>query len=148
MVHVEGDIVIDRPIVEVFDAVADERNEPDYNANMVEVEQLTPGPLGVGTRFRAESSMRGRIVPMTIEFTEYARPRRLASRTTLATMDISGTLTFDPDPGGTRLRWSWDVEPKGLLRAAGPVIAWMGRRQEKAIWTGLKTYLEAGRDPQ
>jgi hypothetical protein len=29
--HVQGDIVINRPIDEVFDFVADERNEPQYN---------------------------------------------------------------------------------------------------------------------
>ena len=28
MVHIEGEIIIDRPVQEVFDFVADERNEP------------------------------------------------------------------------------------------------------------------------
>lgn len=32
MAHVEGEIIINRPVEEVFDFVADERNEPHYNA--------------------------------------------------------------------------------------------------------------------
>ena len=31
MVRIEGEIVIKRPVEEVFDFVADERNEPRYN---------------------------------------------------------------------------------------------------------------------
>ena len=38
MVHIKGQIVIDRPVEEVFDFVADERNEPRYNPRMRRVE--------------------------------------------------------------------------------------------------------------
>jgi hypothetical protein len=59
-------------------------------------------------------------------------------------------LTFAPVPGGTRMRWAWVVRPKGTSRLLTPVISWIGRRQEPAIWTGMKRYLEAhpqsGRD--
>ena len=34
MVLIEGEIVITRPVEEVFDFVADERNEPRYNPHM------------------------------------------------------------------------------------------------------------------
>ena len=83
-----------------------------------------------------------RAVPMVIEFTGYDRPRRLASTTHLSSMDLQGTLTFDPIPEGTRMQWSWDVEPKGVLKVMTPLVALMGRRQEQRIWTGLKHLLE------
>ena len=35
MARVEGEIVINRPVEEVFDFVADERNEPRYNPRML-----------------------------------------------------------------------------------------------------------------
>jgi hypothetical protein len=53
--------------------------------------------------------------------TAYEPPRRLASSTRLAAMDIHGTLDFDPVPGGTRMRWASDVRPHGLLRLMTPV---------------------------
>jgi hypothetical protein len=82
---------------------------------------------------------------MVIEFTGYDRPRRLASTTHLSSMDLQGTLTFDLTPEGTRMQWSWDVEPKGVLKVMTPLVALMGRRQEQRIWTGLKHLLEGPR---
>jgi hypothetical protein len=64
---------------------------------------------------------------MTIEFTEFERPTRLASWTGLSTMDIRGTLTFQPIDGSTRMKWSWLFEPHGLMRFVPPaVIAGIG----------------------
>lgn len=143
MARVEGQIIIRRPVDVVFDFVADERNEPRYNPQMRRVEQTSPGAIGVGTTFRAESMSRGRPVAMTITFTDFERPRRLTSSTHLATMDIRGTLTFDPVADGTRMRWSWELEPRGMLKLMMPVVALIGRRQERTIWTDLKRYLEA-----
>lgn len=61
-------------------------------------------------------------------------------------MEIDGTLLFEPVPKGTRMRWLWDVKPRGLLRLMGPMIARIGRRQERTIWAGLKRVLEARED--
>lgn len=142
MVRIEGQIVINRPVEEVFDFVADERNEPRYNPRMRRAEQLSDGPIGVGTRFRAETVSMGRTVEMVIECTGYERPRRLASSTHMSSMDLQGALTFDPVPEGTRMRWSWDLEPRGVLKLMSPLVVRMGRRQEKTIWAGLKNLLE------
>ena len=144
MPRVEGDLVIECPVEEVFDFVADERNEPRYNPRMLRAEKLSPGPIGAGTRFRAEMKMKGRRRPveMTVEFTDYERPRRLASTTHLSAMEIRGSLTFEPVPEGTRMRWQWDLEPRGLLKVLGPLLGRIGRRQEQAVWLGLKRLLE------
>ena len=140
MAHISGEIIINRPVEEVFDTVADERNEPRYNPGMLRAEKLSPGPVGLGSRFRAEIRTRPRPVVMITENTGYERPRLLASTTRVPTMDIQGTLTFDPE--GTRMRWSWNLQPRGLLKLATPMVARIGGRQEEAIWTGLKRVLE------
>ena len=44
MAKIEGEILIDRPVEEVFDFVADQSNEPQYNPQMVQAEKITPGP--------------------------------------------------------------------------------------------------------
>jgi hypothetical protein len=146
-VHIEGDIVINRPVEDVFDFVADERNEPRYNPRMIRAEKLSAGPIGLGTRWRAETRRMLGTAEMTIDVTAYERPRRLASSTHLSTMDIHGTLLLDPVPEGTRMQWLWDLEPRGLLKLMGPMIARMGERQERKIWANLKRLLEAQQDP-
>ena len=144
MAHIEGEITIRRPVDEVFDFVADERNEPRYNPRMIRADKTSPGPVGTGARYRAQAAARGRPVDMTIETTAYDRPRRLASSTSLAMMNVHGALTFDPVRDGTLMHWSWDLEPHGLLKLVTPLIVLQGRRQEKEVWTGLKRLLETG----
>ena len=143
MPQIDGEIVIHRPIEEVFDFVADERNEPRYNPRLLRAEKASGGPIGVGTRWEAEMKTGGRSAAMTIEVTAYERPRRLASSTRLSNMDIRGALTFATGPGGeTRMRWSWDLKPRGVLRVMTPLLARMGRRREKVVWSNLKHLLE------
>ena len=127
---------------EVFYFVADERNEPRFNPRILSAAKISPGPIGVGTQVHAEMTTAGRVAQMTIEFTEYQRPRRLASSTHMPSMDIHGSLTFDAADEGTRMRWAWDLAPSGGLRLIGPLVALMGKRQEQAIWANLKRLLE------
>ena len=61
----------------------------------------------------------------------------------MAQADISYTLAFEPAGAGTRMRWSGQVRPKGAFRLLGPVITWLGIRQEQRIWASLKKHLEA-----
>jgi carbon monoxide dehydrogenase subunit G len=65
----------------------------------------------------------------------------------MSTAEINGAVTFEPDPAGTRLSWSWELQPKGLLRVMGPLIARIGRRQEAEIWASLKSHMESTAPP-
>ena len=111
MAKIEGQILIGRPVEEVFDFVAGPRKEPSFNPAMTSVELLTPLPIGRGTRFRARMGRAG--TQMLVELTEFDRPHRLGSRTTSSMMHTSGTVTFAADGGGTVMSWAWRVRPKG-----------------------------------
>jgi Polyketide cyclase / dehydrase and lipid transport len=145
MAWIEGEIVIARPVDEVFDYAADQRNELDYNPRMARSEKVTSGPVGHGTVFRAEARSLGRAAPMRIVCTACQRPTLLASVTSMRQAEFRVTLTFDPVPAGTRMRWSEQVRMKGGLRLLTPLVTWLGRRQEQAIWTSMKRQLESGR---
>lgn len=114
MAHISGSIRIAAPPQQVFDTVADSRLEPSFNPAMSEVELLTPGPIGIGTKFRAR--MANADTDMLIELTDFQRPRRLGSRTTSSMMETTGTLTCTGDAGSTLLSWDWQVHPKGWYR--------------------------------
>jgi uncharacterized protein YndB with AHSA1/START domain len=141
--HIRGEVLSRRPVEEVFDFVAGERNEPTYNPNMVSAAMITDGPIGVGTRFSATVRTGRRALGMEIEYTAFDRPHRLASTSRMATADFTGTLTFTPSTEGTRLRWSWQARPKGALRLLAPVFGPIGARQELRMWTRLRDHLEA-----
>jgi hypothetical protein len=139
MARIEGEIAIGQPVDVVFDYVADQSNEPQYNPQMVRAEKITAGPVRKGTQFRSAVASMGRTAEMLIECTGYDRPTLLASVTTMQQADITYKLTFEPDAAGTRMRWSGQVRPKGAFRLLGPVITWMGIRQEQRIWASLLT---------
>lgn len=143
MTHIRGEVLIRRPVEEVFDFVADQRNEPTYNPDMVLSEKVSTGPIGVGSQFRATVGSGRRPVDMRIEYTAFDRPHLIASTTTMAAAEFSGTLTFRSTPTGTVLRWSWQVRPKGALRLMGPVFGPIGSRREQRTWARLRDHLEA-----
>jgi hypothetical protein len=59
MATIEGEILIGRPVDVVFDYVADQSNEPQYNPQMLRAEKITAGPVGKGTQFRSAVASRG-----------------------------------------------------------------------------------------
>lgn len=144
MSRIRGSIEIFRPVEEVFDTVADQRNEVHYNPRMTTSAKVTKGPIGVGTTFQATVLHRGRPLDMTIEYTAFDRPRRLTSRSVMAGAVVQGSVRCDPIEGETRLSWDWQLSLSGLARLAGPLVARIGQRQETQIWSGLKHYLEGG----
>ena len=143
MARIVGEIITGGPAEAVFGFEADQRNEPRYNPRMARAAEVSDGPVGKGTVFRSAARFMGRTAEMRSELTGYrqARPPGLRATTT-EQADIDGTLTFDPVPGGTRMRWSWTVRPRGAARVLALVISWIGRRQEQAIWVSMKRYLE------
>lgn len=144
MSRVHGCILIARPVEEVFAVVVDQRNEVHYNPAMTSSVLETEGPIGVGSTFRATVLTRGRPLPVVIQYTEVDPPRRLASRSVTAGTVVEGAVRCDPHEASTLFSWDWQVRRPGLLRLAGPLVALVGNRQERRIWTGLKRYLEDG----
>ena len=141
MTPITGEIVTGAPADVVSGFAAGQRNEPAYNTHMLRSAKVTPGPAGTGTRFRPAVRSRGRLAEMTIEYTGFRRPSRLAPATRMAQAEFSGTLTFGPAGAGTRLRRSRDARFTWPLRLLAPVLARVGGRQERATWAGLRRYL-------
>ncbi|MFC4786426.1 SRPBCC family protein [Nocardioides sp. MAHUQ-72] len=145
MVHIRGEVTIDAPVAEVFDLVADERNEPRYNPRILRAEKVGDGPVGRGTRFVAQPKGMGARGRMTVEVLEYDRPHRLRNVVRSSYLEVDGTLTFDEVDGGTRLSWDWDMGLVGATRVMTPVLAVIGPRWERRNWVALKEYVESGR---
>lgn len=52
MIEVERGVVIQRPIEEIFAFLADFNNEPKFVPSLVKTEQLSGGPIDLGTKYR------------------------------------------------------------------------------------------------
>ncbi|HEY4684095.1 MAG TPA: SRPBCC family protein [Candidatus Acidoferrales bacterium] len=59
MIQHEVTIHINRPVEQVFTFLADTKNLRTWQSDLVENEQLTEGPLRVGSRFREAECVKG-----------------------------------------------------------------------------------------
>jgi hypothetical protein len=61
MIVARGDVFIQRSIEEIFDFVADSRNEPGLLPGATRVDKTTDGPIGQGTCFEGEYARAGTV---------------------------------------------------------------------------------------
>ena len=71
MVKIETSMVINRPIEEVFAFLTNPENDLVWRSGVLESEQTSDGPMGVGTTARSVEQFLGRRIESTVEFTAY-----------------------------------------------------------------------------
>lgn len=145
MVQIRGEIMIARPIEEVFELLANARNEPLYNPRILKADKVSVGPIGLGTRFEQTARSIGGTGQMITKITEYLPPHRLSVISRSSLMRVHGTETFESVVGGTRARYSWEVHPTGPAVLLSPVFAVLGRRLERGVWASMKKFIEQPR---
>ncbi len=143
--HVEESVVINRPLQEVFDYVANRENLPEWSAPIQEVRKETQGPLlEEGARFTTVAKFLGRRFETPFEVSVHEPPRRHTDRSTGGPFPQEYTHIFEEVAGGgTRLTEVTDGEPGGFFRLAGPLLEIAVRRQFRADLETLKDLLEA-----
>jgi hypothetical protein len=108
---VEVSQVIDRPVADVFRfyAVNHVRNHPRWNPDL-ELEQVSDGPIGLGTVIRRRNSMSGTLVEGTMEVVEYKPERALGVVIHDGPVETHGRATFQSEgPSRTVITISADI---------------------------------------
>jgi hypothetical protein len=88
--------VIDRPLADVFHFYAHDhvRNHPRWDPD-IELEQITNGPIGIGTILRRRNSRSGIPVEGTMEVVEYELNRMMAMIIHDGPVVMHGRTTFE-----------------------------------------------------
>ncbi len=69
-----GSAVIDRPINDVFEFLADGTNDPKFSPRVQQIKQTTDGPVGVGTVFESTVKDAGMTTHRQFEVTRFEAP--------------------------------------------------------------------------
>ena len=72
-----GSAVIDRPISEVFEFLADGTNDPKFSPRVQEIRKTTDGPVGVGTVFESRVKDAGMTTSRKFELTVFEPPTKI-----------------------------------------------------------------------
>ena len=143
MTKIERSIVIDRPVDEVWEFVHDIANDRLWQTTLVESEQLTDGPMGVGAKVREARHFLGLRIELAWEVTEFEPKRRSAIKGISGPVPLSGGYLLEPVDTGTRFTVSGELDAHGLFKLAEPVFARITRRELEANLGHLKDLLEA-----
>jgi uncharacterized membrane protein len=136
---VENTIEIARSAEDVFDYWVDLAREPEWNPKARQVEKLTDGPVGLGTRFEGEY-LKGDT--MTIEYVRFERPLAWATVGRSPRLDVKGEGRISDREDGVRLVMRMELSPKGALRLLLPILGGFMRRQQERNLAAIKHALE------
>jgi len=132
-------IVINRPREEVFDYLADIANHPEFSDHYLQQWHLTRADSwgqGAGARYRVKR--RNRFAWGETTFLEVKRPFRIVGVGRGGKYNRTrsfSTWTLSPDPGGTRVEFTAETEPKLLSDKLVEVgfRGWFKRQANKAL---------------
>lgn len=137
----EASITINRPVEEVFAFVTDVGNWARWNEELTHVEQVSEGPIGVGTICRGTAEIMGRMA-FAAEILEYEPNQKVVQRMTIGPMQIQGAWLFEPVPGGTRVTMSSKGQSEGLFKLGGSLFDGMIKKRLEANLARLKAIME------
>ena len=134
-----------RPVEDVFAVLTDVGQAAKWS-RALEEQLITPGPLRVGSRRRAVvPTFGGRTMENEMELTELEPDRRLAMRGVAGfPFPVRIVAELEPADGGTLLRWTTYMEPGGVAKLLGPVLAASYKRSFAKDLANLKSMMESG----
>ena len=125
------------PPEQVFDTLADLRNETQWNSRVSSAQLRSAEPIELGSRFEIVNGG----TPYEVTITTYDRPSRLVLEAS-GNPDLTIAYSFVPDGDGTQLDSDYDFRPRGVLKVLLPLLAPVIRRDVPRQQASLKALCE------
>ena len=143
MARIEINLVINRPVEEVFAFVSNSENLPSWRSTSLEVKKTSDGPLGVGGTFRGRFTFLGRQFDGNIVVTELESNHVYASKMAEGPFPLETGYTLEPVENGTHVTFVAEGEPGGFFKLAEPLVVSMAKRAITTDLQNLKEMIEA-----
>lgn len=141
MIQHEVTIHLNKPVEQVFAFLMDTSKLATWQSNLIKSEQLTEGPLRMGSRFREIRRINNKETEIQGEITALEPNKRLETKTATKPQAMV-SYSLDPEQGGTRLKYKFVLITSGLMRLMEPVIASSIKKDTEADFETLKRVLE------
>lgn len=143
MIDFTNTIEIDRGIHDVYLYLRDLENTPHWNWAIVETRKISPGPIGIGTRYQQTRSVPSDATE-ELEITNLRDDELIEIEGDLAQFPAHLTYHLERAGGGTKVSNHVELEARGGLRLLAPVLAARIERSVAANLRDLKAKLETG----
>ena len=144
MINLDLGTLIDRPVKDVFAFVANLNNMSKWNSAVVSLQQVTPGAVGVGTKFNSVGEMMGRRIEGEVQVTAYEPDSKSGFQMNAGPVQVNVTITCKPVGTGTKVSLNAQGNPGGLFKLAEPIMAGRIKSLMEENLARLKTQLEKG----
>lgn len=137
----ETTLIIAAPIEATFAFVSDFRNAARWDPRTYMVAKATDGPIGVGTRFvltggmlQEETARRLHLpqsvagLPLPYDVTEFDPPNYFTLDGETRMVRYHDRIEFSAEGEGTSLRYYAELDTKGVLKIAAPLLKVMFQR--------------------
>jgi hypothetical protein len=129
---------------ETFGYLATFSNAAQWDPGVLSGEQLDPGPVRVGTRFRLVVPFLGRRLPLTYVVTQYSPQRVVALDAASRLLRLTDRIEVAADGDGALVSYDADVRLRGPLRLLDPLLQrGFGAVGDRAV-SGLTAALSKG----
>src|SRR5215213_671365 len=118
MIDLDLSTLVDRPMRDVFAFVSNLNNMSKWNSAVVSLEQVTPGAVGVGTKFKSVGEMMGRRIEGEVQVTSYEPDTKTGFQMNAGPMQINITISFKPVGTGTKVGLNAQGNPAGVFKLA------------------------------
>ncbi len=128
---------------DVMDFVVDPGNAAQVMKDVVKMEQVSPGPLQVGTVYEETRMTNGRAT--TTELTVIAYDRATGKYSVTAEqkgLRATYHYTFAPEREGTRINLVCETEGRGAKKLMAPLFAQILKKEDGNHLQNLKTAIE------
>jgi uncharacterized membrane protein len=137
--RISNEVIVARPLTEVFAYVADLNNYSEWASGVLDVH---PDETDMGA-FVLTRRLSGRTLRSRFKVIELVPNERIVLQGESAGVPWRSTLSFDDRGDQTGVRGALELRMDGLTRLASPLLSRMVARSNRADLEGLKQSLEA-----
>lgn len=144
MINIDLSTLIDRPIKEVFAFVSNLNNMSKWNSAVVNLEQITPGDVGAGTKFKSVGEMMGRRIEGEVQVTSYEPDTKTGFQMNAGPMQMNVTFSLKTIGTGTKVSLNAQGNPAGVFKLAEGMLQGRVQSMMEENLARLKLVLEKG----
>ena len=142
MPNASKEIVVDRPVEEVFAFLADAENDTQWRPNVLDIRRISGEGAGA-VYAQGLKGPGGRRLAGDIEITDYRPNELIAFRAVKGPVRPAGRYELSSDGGGTRVRMSLDAQLSGPKKWLMSGAVQKAMNNEVGALENLKRVLEA-----
>jgi len=140
----ETSLVINCPVDKVFAYLTDIPRGTEWQSELVEVQQTSSGPVGIGTTIREVRRFLGRNLESTFTITEYEPDYRMGFESTSGPIPMRAYYSLEGTASTAKVTLAVEAELTGVFKMTEPLVIHSAKRQMDADIARLKEILEAG----